>query len=320
MNFPEKLNDIQTRLSQKRWDGWLLYDFRKQNSLAIDFLEIPDSIILTRRFYYWIPQKGEPIKVVHAIEEKNLDHLPGGKRVYRTWQELEKTLCGLLQNQRKILMEYSPNNAIPYLSKVDGGTLEFIRSLGVEVISSGNLIQRYASVWDKAKYLAHVEAANVLSDTVDEIWQWISSRLASRESLNEYQVQQRILQAIISKGCIVEEAPIVAVNANSADPHYLPDSEHFSMIKENDFLLIDLSCKKNISQAPFADITRVAVAASKPSEKQEKIFGIVKKAQGRRFKLCERKLFKREEYPRLGSRSSVPPGDRVSWVWRIFYS
>ena len=287
MNFPDKLQETQKYLTHHGIDGWLLYDFRKQNDLAISYLEIPRKIMMTRRFFYWIPASGEPIKIVHAIEENNLIHLPGSRILYTTWQKMEEVLKQTLTGKRKILMEYSKNNAVPYLSKVDGGTLEWVRSCGVDVESSGNLLQRYTSVWNDQKYSDHTIAAQVLDEAVYKAWKMIGSRLKDHQVVNEYQVQQMILDEIKAKGCKTEEPPIVAVNAHSADPHYLPNKDNYSRIRKGDFILIDLYCQMNQSDAPYADITRVAVASDVPGKKHKKIFEIVKKAQETALSLVE---------------------------------
>lgn len=290
MDFPDKLKEVQKYLFEKRLDGWLLYDFRNQNDLATRFLEIPDSKMLTRRFFYWIPAKGEPQKLVHAIEADNLSHLPGKQILYSTWQKLEEILKKALSGKEIILMEYSKNNAVPYLSKVDGGTLELVKGCGVEVESSGTLLQRYTSVWSKDQYADHVEAASVLSKAVEDAWRFIGEKLKNQEQVNEYQVQQKILEVIKSCGCQTEEPPIVAVNAHSADPHYLPCSDRWNPIKRGDFLLIDLYCRKNKERAPYADITRVAVAASKPQEKHREVFEIVRRAQAAALELVRQRF------------------------------
>jgi len=298
MDFPDKLQGVQRYLSENGQDGWLLYDFRNQNDLAAKFLEIPHSIMLTRRFFYWIPSKGEPVKIVHAIEAGNLDHLPGARVLYSTWKQLESAIGELLSDKKTIMMEYSKNNAVPYLSKVDGGTLELIRSFGVEVQSSGDLLQRYTSVWSEEKYRDHVDAANLLAGIVDDLWNWIGEELEGGKEVNEYQVQQKILDRIDSSGFVTDEPPIVAVNAHSADPHYFPGPERFSPIKKGDFLLIDLYCRKDKEGAPYADLTKVAVCDATPGTKYKEIFEIVRNAQAEALFLVKQRF--QENKPLMG--------------------
>ena len=279
MELREKINKIQKTLTEQKLDGWLLFDFRRSNDLACAFLHIPEEVILTRRLFYWIPRIGEPVKIVHAIEEESLESLPGKKILYRSWQELESCIEKILKEQQKIAMEYSSRNAIPYVSKVDGGTLELIRDFGVEVVSSADLIQKFTSVWDAEQYQTHLFATDVLCKTIEKVWNWISEQLIHKKSITEYDVQQFIVGEFEKHNCITDHSPICAVNENSVNPHYAPTKDHTKKIKPGDYILIDLWCKQNIPRAVFGDITRVAVAASKPTDRQQEIFDIVKKAR-----------------------------------------
>lgn len=286
--------EVQTALRFQNIDGWLLFDFRKSNELAIAFLEIPGNRMLTRRFMYWIPAVGEPIKIVSAIESGNLDHLPGKKRVFRTWEELHAQLKETLKGSKKIAMEYSPLNAVPTIAKVDAGTVELIQKWGIEVVSSGDLLQTYTSVWNREKYESHLFAAEVLCQTVEKTWRLIASSLAKGKRIDEYQVQQFILNEFKVQNCSAHEPPIVAVNAHSADPHYLPDVDNSAPIKRGDFILIDLFCKKNQAQAVYADITRVGVAAEQPTVRQQEIFNVVKAGRDAAMHLVKERFSKSE--------------------------
>lgn len=268
--------NIQKKMAADHLDGWLLYDFRRTNDLACQFLVIPQDQLLTRRFFYWIPTKGDPVKIVHAIEDTALSHLPGRVMKYRSWQELEKALEEVLKNSKKIAMEYSPRNAIPYVSKVDAGTMDVVRGFGMDVVSSANLLQAYTSVWSPQQLESHLIAAEVLSNTFDKAWDLISRNLGK---ITEYDVQQFILQEFANQQCITDDPPICAINANSANPHYAPKKEGSALIKANDFILIDLWCKQKKIDAVYADITRVGVAAKAPTQKQQQVFNIVKQAR-----------------------------------------
>jgi Xaa-Pro dipeptidase len=274
-----KINDLQRTLRQQQLDGWLLYDFRRNNELACAFLEIPPESLLTRRFFYWIPAEGTPIKIVSAIEPDHLNHLPGNKQLFRTWQELESQIETLLRGKKRIAMEYSPRNANPYVSKVDAGTADLVRCCGVELVSSADLLQPFTSLWTPAQLASHYAAAKVLDETDAKAWRFISEKLRSQQPVTEYDVQQFILQQFAANNCHSEGAPICAVNAHAADPHYTPAAENSSTIAPGDFVLIDLWCKQKIPQAVYADITRVAVAAAAPTELQSTIFTIVREAQ-----------------------------------------
>ncbi|WP_068469721.1 M24 family metallopeptidase [Candidatus Protochlamydia phocaeensis] len=279
MTFEEKLKDVQRDLKEQDVQGWLLYDFKRCNPLAYTFLDIPPGKMLTRRFFYWIPQEGKPIKIVSLVEPYVLDHLPGIKQAYRGWQELEKILFSLAVTKPKIAMEYSPYNALPVLSRVDAGTVELMRKAGSEIVSSANLLQRYTSVWTEEQVKSHLEAAAVLEGIADQTWSLIESKLSSRERINEYQVQQFMLDLMKKKDCLTSDPPTCAVNEHSSDPHYSPSKEKAKEIRPGDFILLDLWCKRNQPRAVYADITRVGVAASKATDKQKAIFHIVKEAR-----------------------------------------
>jgi Xaa-Pro dipeptidase len=298
VKIEDKLRDVQKKLEEEGLDGWLLYDFRCSNDLAFEFLEIPAEKFFTRRFFYWIPSRGKPIKIVHRIESENLDHLPGDKWRYLAWQELESHVEKVLSGAKRIAMEYSPRNAIPYVSKVDAGTMDMVRDCGVEVVSSADFLQIYTSVWDKHKLKTHLEAADVLDQVVAKSWELIAKKLKGGQELTEYDVQQFILSEFEKHNCITEGPPICATNEHAADPHYIPASNGSSLIKEGDFILIDLWCKKNVPYATYGDITRVGVAAKSPTARQQEIFSIVKDARDFGTQLVKER-FERQE-PLMG--------------------
>lgn len=279
MEFDEKIKEVQKSLIEQKIDGWLLFDFHHSNPLAYTFLKIPSGKMTSRRFFYWIPQNGSPIKIVPLIEPYTLDHLPGNKWIFRGWQEMEHLLFALKVENCKIAMEYSPFNALPSVSKVDAGIVELIRKGGAEVVSSADILQRYTSVWSPDQLQSHLFAAKVLESVVDRTWAYIERSLQVKNSLDEYQVQQFMLQAIHKENCQTADVPICAVNAHSADPHYSPQPQGARPIHPGDFILLDLWCKKNLPHAVYADITRVGVASRQPSSKQQEIFKIVKGAR-----------------------------------------
>ncbi len=279
MTIETKIILAQNLINESGWDGWLLYDFRRSNSIACEFLSLDAKQLLTRRFFYWIPRHGEPCKIVQAIESSVLDALPGKLYTYRTWMELETILGMILNGSRRIAMEYSPRNAIPYLSKVDAGTIDVIRSFGISVESSATLLLHFTGIWDEKKYRMHLEAAKALDEIAEATWEYIHKALQRQTPLTEYAVQQFMLDQTTAKNCETSDAPICAVNQHTANPHYMPQPHGSAAIQKNDFILIDLWCKKKQPEAVYADITRVGTAASNPTEKQQNIFSIVRKAQ-----------------------------------------
>jgi len=287
--WDQKIKKVQKRLQSAGWDGWLLYDFRRTNDLACRFLEIPSEVLLTRRFFYWIPAEGETTKIVNRMESLPLSHASGHVRAYSSYVELEEQLKKTLKGCRKIAMEYSHLGAIPVVSKVDAGTIELIRSFGVEVESSADILQE-SSVWTDEQLKGHIFAGSVLQQSVEDAWELIKKAIERSENIDEADVQAFLLSNFERHGCVVEDPPICAVNANSADPHYIPTKKTAAPIKRGDFLLIDVSCKKNLPQAVFADITRVAVIGTKPDIKQQNIFEIVKKARDAALTLIKKRL------------------------------
>jgi len=274
-----RIEKVQTKLKEREVDGWLLYEFHGVNPLALSFLEIPDGLMISRRCFYWIPAQGEPLKIVHRIEDHNLDHLPGEAKVYSNWRTLHEHLQALLRGKNKVAMEYSPMQAIPTVSKVDGGLVDLIRSFGPEVVSSSSFLQEFTCVWTPHQYELHKEAAQVLDGTVSFVWEHIRRTLEKGERITEYDVQQMILGRFAENNCVTEGDLICGINAHAADPHYIPMKDKSSPINKGDLILIDLWCRKDESEAVFADITRMGVAAAEPTAKQQEVFSIVRKAQ-----------------------------------------
>lgn len=290
MNIEQKLPEIQKKLKESQLDGWLLYDFRRSNELACEFLGITPEHFTTRRFFYWIPQKGEPVKIVSKIEPHVLNHLPGKMIKFLSWQELELSVKAQLSGLKRIAMEYSPRNAVPAVSKVDAGTIELVRGFGVDVVSSADLMMYYTSTWTEEQLNSHLNAAKILDETVTKAWKFIGDALKQQRNVTEYQVQEFILQEFATHNCVTEGKPICAINAHSADPHYEPKPDTSSIIRVNDFILIDLWCKENKPQATYADITRVGYAGPQAPQKYVNIFTIVKNARDHATDLVRQRL------------------------------
>ncbi len=274
-----QIQDVQKLLQKEKIDGWLLYDFHGINTLAREFLNIELGHLITRRFFYWIPAKGDPVKILHRIEMHVLSHLPGKSEVYLKWQELEEKLAKVLKGSKTVAMEYSPKNAIPYISKVDAGTVDLIRSFQIEVVSSGSFLQQYTCVLDAEQLKLHLEATDFLDKVAGDAWNKITDALKKGQRIDEHQVRIFIADQIKAHGFVTEELPICAVNKNSANPHFEPPKTGSSEIKRGDFVLIDMWCKKNHPKAIYGDIARVAVADTESTPRQQEIFAIVREAQ-----------------------------------------
>jgi Xaa-Pro dipeptidase len=279
------LEKMQNIISSMKLDGWLFYDFRGSNDLALNILEIPKEKHLTRRFYYLIPSKGLPIKIVNAIEAGNLDHLPGEKQIYSNHSSLTDHLTKIIGRYKTIAMEYSPFNAIPYVSKVDAGTIEQIKSLGADIRSSADLISMFDAVWTNELFNENKPVAKGLYEIVNSSFSYIKKNFNENKRINEFEVQQFIMKEFEKMNYYTDSPPIVGVNENSANPHYAPDDKIHKQIKEGDFVLIDLWAKVNRDDAVWADITWVGFMAEKVPEKYTKIFNIVAEARDAAFNL-----------------------------------
>jgi Xaa-Pro aminopeptidase len=275
-----QVDRIQRALrEQPGLDGWLFYDFRHLDPIAYRVLLLDPSIHVTRRWYYWIPAVGTPVKLQHRIEPHVLDGLPGEARLYVSWREQQAALRTLLQSATRIAMQYSPMNAIPYLSRVDAGTLELLRSWGVEVVTSADLVQQFEAVWDDAQLISHQVAASGLRAIVDETFTFIGTSLAAGHQLTEYGVQQYILSRMQARGLVTSSPPIAAVNAHSADPHYGPSAEGSAPIRRGDLVLIDLWAKQPEPRAVYADITWTGFVGAVVPARQQAVFQIVRQAR-----------------------------------------
>lgn len=279
------LNKMRSILNEMKLDAWLFYDFRGSNDLALDILDIPKNAHLTRRFYYLVPKDGDPVKIVNGIEAGHLDHLPGEKFTYSSHPSLSNHISNALKGYKKIAMEYSPLNAIPYVSKVDAGTIEQIKSYGVEIVSSGDLISMFNAVWTKEQYEENKPVAEALTEIVKKAFGFIKEKISAVNVLNEYDVQKFIMNEFDKRKFFTDHPPIVGVNENSANPHYAPTDQIHKPIKENDFVLIDLWAKQDNPDGVWADITWVGYVGNVVPEKYKKIFDIVARARDDAFDL-----------------------------------
>ncbi|MEK6287475.1 MAG: M24 family metallopeptidase [Acidobacteriota bacterium] len=279
------IEPIQQALKEANVDGWLFYSFRGSDPIAANILGMVEGgHIATRRWFYFIPQSGEPTRIVHSIERDVIDHLPGKKLIYLPWQQLHSHLkSALIESTGKpnprIAMQYSPNAAIPYLSRVDAGTIELIRSFGVEIVSSADLVQRFESAWGDEQLAMHDEAARGLYESVKSAFAEIGTRIKAGTPTTEYDIQQYILKCFADRGMFSKDPPIVAVNANSAMPHYGPTQDHHSPINKGDFVLIDLWAKLDRPNSVYADITWTSFVGDRVPEEVTKVFNVVRDAR-----------------------------------------
>ena len=273
------LSAVQAALRQFGLDGWLLYDFRGLNVLARRVVGLDDKGMLSRRWFYFIPAQGEPRKLVHRIEPRALDHLPGTARSYLRWQELEAGVAALVSGSRRVAMEYVARNANPYISRVDAGTVELVKSFGVEPVPSGDLIQLFEACWDDEQWAMHLEAAKHTRSAYDVAWRFIAERVRRDGAVRETEVQKCILDHFARNGLVTDHGPICAVGPHSGDPHYEPGPQSDAPIREGDFVLIDLWAKLDKPRAVYSDLTWTGFVGKDVPAKYEEIFQIV--ARGR---------------------------------------
>ncbi len=288
MNFAAKTNSetimfdlsaVQAAIRAQGVDGWLLYDFRGTNVLAQRVVGLAEKK-LSRRWYYYVPADGQPKKLSHAIEPASLDSLPGSdKTVYRRWQELEAGVGKLVAGAKRVAMEYSPRNGNPYISRVDGGTIELVRSFGVEIIPSGDLIQEFESTWDADQEASHFAAAKVTDAAYGMAWAFIAERIKLNGSISELEVQKRILDHFTEHGCTTYSPPIVGVGPHSGDPHFENTPANNAPIRVGDFVLIDLWAKLDKPRAVYSDLTRTGFVGNAVPEKYTQVFNIVAAAR-----------------------------------------
>ncbi len=270
------LNAVQAAIREEGLDGWLLFDFRGSNILARRIVEFAPDAHATRRWMYFVPASGTPKKLCHRIEPGMLDHLPGERTIYLRWQEFEAGVASLLQGRQRVAMEYSPRNGNPYVSRVDAGTVELVKSNGVDIVSSGDLVQRFEAVWTPHQWELHLQAGEVTNSAFRRAWEFIASEIRSCGETTESAVAQLIETHFRDHDMVTDSTPIVAVNAHSGDPHY---STGDAPIREGDFVLIDQWAKSNCDEGVYSDLTRTGFVGDTVPTKYREVFDIVANAR-----------------------------------------
>ena len=272
------LSAIQSALRERKLDAWLFYDHHHRDAIAYRVLGLPQNLMVTRRWYYVIPAQGEPSKLVHRIEAGHLDSLPGKKLQYSAWQELTDNLKTILGPYRDVAMQYSPNNMVFVVSVVDGGTLEMVRGFGKNVVSSADLVAQFEATLTDEQIKTHFQARDAVDAITAGAFKEIGRRVRNGGT-NEHQMQQWFMEAFARENLVTDDPPVVAVNANSGNPHYGPSPESSSPIREGDFVLLDVWAKKNVPDAVYYDITWTGFVGKAASEQQRKIFEVVRGAR-----------------------------------------
>jgi Xaa-Pro dipeptidase len=283
-----RVAEIQAALRAANLDGWLFYDFRHSDPLAYRILKIPAEGVTTRRWFYYIPVVGEPVKVVHSIERSRLDALPGRRIVYRSWQELRDAVrdalaSGGLKSRRVVIksiaMQYSPMGDIPYVARVDAGTVELVRSMpGISVVTSADLVQQFEATLTPEQLATHREAADKIHRVIMDAFAEIARRVRANEPTTEYDIQQFINRRLDEEG-LTSGGPNVSAGANTANPHYQPTKESSAPIRRGDFVLFDVSEKLKRPGSIVADQTWTGYVGESVPEEYARVFNIVREAR-----------------------------------------
>ncbi|MGC2163303.1 MAG: M24 family metallopeptidase [Silvibacterium sp.] len=278
-----QLDEIQATLRALGMDAWLFYDHHYRDPIAYRILGLPESALVSRRWYYLIPAEGEPRKLVHRIEAGRLDSLPGSKGVYSSWQELESGLAAMVGPYQRIAMQYSPRNAIMYVALVDAGTVELLREQGKTVVSSADLVSRFEAVLSSEQMASHCEAQTAIDEIVAEGFREIGRRVRPAYGegvrVTEYDMVQWLQEAMRREDLVWEHGTNVSVNENSSDSHYEPEAASAKEIRDGDFVLIDIWARKNRPGTCYYDITWTGVVGREPSEREQRVFEVVKTAR-----------------------------------------
>ncbi len=274
------LSEIQEALRNEGLDGWLFFDHHERDPLAYRILNFRPPGHVTRRWYYLIPAEGSPRAMVHRVEPTMLDPLPGDKVVYSGWRQQSEHLAGLLEGLRRIAMQYSPNCTVPYVAMVDAGTVELVRSYGVEVVTSANLVQHFEARWSARQLETHLEAGRRVDRIRRAAFDHVGDALRSGRVVTEFEVAQFIRDAFERDGLYTDHGPIVAVNANASNPHYEPTAEVSQVIKPNDVVLMDMWAKlTSDADSVYYDITWTGFAGPQPPDRVVQVFEIVRDAR-----------------------------------------
>jgi len=284
MSFP--LSQVQSDLRAAKLDGWLFCDFRGRDPIAQRILHLPAGM-RTRRWFYFVPAKGTPKKLVHKIETQSLAALPGDALYYSGQAELRSNLKKILGRVKNVAMQYSPKNTIPYVALVDAGTVELVRSSGPRVVTSADLVQKYEACWTPEQLQTHLAAGIAIDRIVRDAFALAARGVRERKPVTEYELQQWILGEYNKAGLTTEEGPDVAVNAHASDPHYAPSKDRPTLIEEGDLLLLDVWGKTRTVDSVYYDISWVGYLGATVPEKYAKVFKVLVAARDKAVQLIQ---------------------------------
>ena len=273
-----QLSELQNDIRAAKLDGWLFYDFRGRDPIAHRILNLPHAM-RTRRWFYFVPAKGAPRKLVHRIEAESLASLPGDTLYYAGYDELRKNLAKAVGRAKVVAMQYSPKAAVPYVAMVDAGTVELVRATGARVVSSADLVQKFEACWTPRQLESHLAAGKIIDRVIRGAFDEAAKHVRANQPLTEYDLQQWILKEFHAAGIQREDGPDVAVNANASDPHYGPTQGKAAPIREGDLLLLDVWGKMKDAGSVYYDVTWIGYLGAKVPEKYAKVFGVLRQAR-----------------------------------------
>ena len=287
-----RVEELQETLHAHTLDGWLFFDFRHSNAVASRVLGLSPHTFFSRRWMYYVPANGTPTKLVSSVESHVLSALPGETRIYRSWQEYRQRLGEMLAGAQRVAMEYVPDNAIPYVSLVDAGTVELVRGLGVEVVSSADFAQQFEAVLTPTQMESHRVAGRALMDTFNRLLPRLREQMLSDEVVTEFSVQRDFAEMMRDSGLLVpaEEKPLVAVNGNAANPHYSPTADHHAILRRDDLLLLDFSAPLVGDETIFADYTWMVYLGEQVPDRIHALFDIIRDARDTGIELLRQRF------------------------------
>lgn len=287
---------IQQALRSAGIDGWLFWDFHHRDPLAYRILGLDEEQMTTRRWFYWLPAEGEPTKLAHRVEPHKLDRLPGRQAHYLAWKELHAKLGSLLPTGGRVAMQYSPLNSIPYVSMVDAGTVELVRSLGAEVVSSAELVQTFEATFDDEGVASHRRAGEIVQRVKDEAFDRLGRALRDGKRVTENDVKELILARFEEHGLTSDGAvPIVGFNDHPADPHFEPTARNAYALGPSDTVLIDLWAREQKPGAIYYDVTWCGYCGTAPPPRYREIFDAAARARDAALALVRERFAAGEE-------------------------
>ncbi len=270
---------MQRAIADAGLDGWLFYDFRGSDPIARKILDLDPELTTTRRWFYFVPSLGEPVRLEHAIESQALAALPGDSQTYLSWESLQEHLEKLLTGCRRIAMQHSPRCEVPYIARVDGGTLELVRSAGVQIVSSADLVQQFDATLTDEQLASHRRAAATLRSLIDVVFSFAAERVSAAAQVTERDILEFLTGQLDAHGLVYDHEPIVAVNANAADPHFAVPASGSEIVRRGDLLLVDVWAKERAPKSIYADITWTAVLESTAADEIAGVFAVVRDAR-----------------------------------------